>query len=89
MRYALRHTMNYDDFTTELAAIKLSGREFAKLLKLNQNTIANYKRTGKVPAHLAVIVVLIRKLDEAGIPYREVIEKLELLPNRARGKAIG
>lgn len=81
--------MNYDDFTAVLASIKLSGREFAKLLKLNPNTIANYKRRGTVPAHLAVIVVLIRRLTEAGVSYREQIEGLELEPNRARGKAIG
>lgn len=80
--------MTYDEFTAELANTSLSGRKFAQLLKLNSNTIANYKRVGKVPAHLAVILVLIRGLEEHGIEYRQKIEALALEPNARRGKSI-
>ncbi|MBX9725249.1 MAG: hypothetical protein K2X81_27845 [Candidatus Obscuribacterales bacterium] len=81
-------SMTYDEFTLELAHTGLSGREFAKLLKLNPNTIANYKQSGKVPSHHAVILVLIRKLEEHGIEYRQRIETLDLTPNAKRGKSI-
>jgi len=80
--------MTYDEFTAELANTSLSGRKFAQLLKLNSNTIANYKRVGKVPAHLAVILVLIRGLEEHGIEYRQKVEALALEPNARRGKSI-
>jgi hypothetical protein len=80
--------MKYDDFTSLLSQTTLSGREFAKLLKLNPNTIANYKRRGTVPAHLAVIALLILSLEASSIPYKEKIEGLELEPKAARGRAI-
>jgi hypothetical protein len=80
--------MKYDDFTSLLSQTTLSGREFAKLLKLNPNTIANYKRRGTVPAHLAVIALLIQNLEASGTPYRQQIEALKLETKARRGRSI-
>ncbi|AYQ27611.1 XRE family transcriptional regulator [Polaromonas sp. SP1] len=80
--------MTYQDFIDELAAANISGREFARLIKLNQNTIANYKRRGDVPSNLAVVAVLMRLLAEHEIPYRQALESLDIEPNARRGKSI-
>ncbi len=80
--------MTYEDFIEELATAKISGRELARLLRLRENTIANYKSVGSVPSNLAVIAVLIRLLAEHDIPYREQLEALDIQPNAPRGKSI-
>ena len=80
--------MIYEDFINELAAAKISGRELARLLRLSENTIANYKPTGNVPSNLAVIAVLMRTLAEHDIPYKERLEALDIQPNARRGKSI-
>lgn len=80
--------MTYQDFIDELAEAGISGREFARLLKLNPNTIANYKRRGDVPSNLAVAATLMRMLAEHNISYRERLEALDIEPNARRGKSI-
>lgn len=80
--------MTYQDFIDELAAANISGREFARLVKLNQNTIANYKRRGDVPSNLAVVAALMRLLAEHDIPFRETLESLDIEPNARRGRSI-
>ncbi len=66
----------------------MSGREFARLLKLNPNTIPNYKAIGTVPSHLAVIAVLLRALVENGVDYRPVMAKVPIKRNAPRGRKI-
>lgn len=80
--------MTYEDFVKELSAANISGREVARLLRLNVNTVANYKQRGNVPSNLVVIAVLMRLLAENGIPFRERLEALDIQPNAARGKSI-
>lgn len=80
--------MTYEDFVQELSAANISGREFARLLRLNLNTISSYKRRGDVPSNLAVVAVLMRTLAEHNIPYRERLEALDISPNARRGKSI-
>jgi transcriptional regulator with XRE-family HTH domain len=80
--------MTYEEFIVELRTAGISGREVARLLALNENTIANYKRGGVVPSNLAVIAVLIRVLEQNGIPYRDQILSLQLKPNARRGRSI-
>ncbi|NKE66872.1 XRE family transcriptional regulator [Ramlibacter sp. RBP-2] len=80
--------MTYEDFVGELSAANISGREFARLLRLNLNTISGYKRRGDVPSNLAVIAVLMRLLAEHNIRFRERLEGLDIEPNARRGKSI-
>ena len=77
--------MIYEDFVTELAAAGLSGREFARLLRLNVNTVAGYKARGTVPSHLAVIARLMRVLHAQRIPFREHVEALDIQAKAPRG----
>ncbi|MES2188735.1 MAG: XRE family transcriptional regulator [Pseudomonadota bacterium] len=80
--------MTYQDFVDELAAVGISGRELGRLLRLNKNTIANYKSKGEVPSNLAVIVTLMRLLADNEIPYKEKLAGLDIQVNAARGKSI-
>ncbi len=81
--------MQYDDFQAELKAAGISGRAFARLLKLNPNSIPNYKASGAVPSHLGVIAVLVRALAEAGLDYETPIARVAIEKKAARGKTIG
>jgi hypothetical protein len=80
--------MTYQDFVDELAAVGISGRELGRLLRLNKNTIANYKSKGKVPSNLAVIVTLMRLLADNEISFKEKLASLDIQVNAARGKSI-
>lgn len=80
--------MTYQDFVEELTAVGISGRELGRLLRLNKNTIANYKSKGEVPSNLAVIVTLMRLLADNDIPFREKLVTLDIQVNAARGKSI-
>jgi len=80
--------MKYEAFQEELRNAGLSGRAFARLLKLNPNSITNYKAVGEVPSHLAVILALIRALLEAGIDYEAVIAQVPIVKKAARGRPI-
>ncbi len=77
--------MNYSDFTSELRKAKISVREFADLIGMNPNSISNYARSGKVPTHLAVIIVLISEMECKGVDYQRIIGNLELSPKKPRG----
>jgi len=80
--------MTYDEFRAELKGAKLSLREFAALLKLNPNSLTNYKATGSVPDHIALIAVLIRELVRRGIEYRRAIKRVGVKPKAPRGRGI-
>lgn len=81
--------MKYDAFTEELKAAGLSGRAFARMLKLNPNSIANYKSVGVVPSHLGVIAALIRTMNDAGLDYESVISRVPIERKAARGSSVG
>jgi hypothetical protein len=81
--------MKYDSFQEELRRAGLSGRAFARLLKLNPNSITNYKSVGEVPSHLAVIASLIRAMKDAGLDYETVIARVPIEKKAARGIALG
>lgn len=80
--------MDYDLFLTELKAANLSGADFARLLKLNQNSISNCRVKGKVPSHLAIIAVLLRTLNEHEIDYTEALRRVKIEGKKPRGKQL-
>jgi hypothetical protein len=79
--------MKYEDFLQELRGAGLTGRAFARLLCLNENTISNYKIRGDVPSHLAVIAALMRQMREAGLDFQPTIARLPLARKAPRGKS--
>ncbi len=79
--------MPYSDFIVELGKAGLSVRAFAELIGMNPNSISNYARTGELPAHLALIAVLVVGISEMGGDYRQIMSKVELTPKKPRGGA--
>lgn len=81
--------MIYDEFKRHVGKAGLTIRAFAALLKLNPASISNYAKTGEVPSHLAVIVVLLAELAEQKINYRDVLAKADIAPKKTRGAGKG
>lgn len=81
--------MTYDEFKRHMGKAGLTIRAFAELLRLNPVSISNYSKTGEVPSHLAVIVVLLGELAEQKVNYREVLAKADFAPKKARGAVKG
>ncbi len=81
--------MKYEDFQLELRAAGISGRAFAQMLKLNPNSISNYKASGVVPSHLGVIAALVRAMKDAGLNYEAVIARVPIERKAPRGSSLG
>ncbi|MGN7713224.1 XRE family transcriptional regulator [Agrobacterium radiobacter] len=79
--------MLYSDFLDELGKAGLSVRAFAELIGMNPNSISNYARTGEIPTHLALIIVLIVGIAELGGNYRAIASRVELSHKKPRGGA--
>jgi hypothetical protein len=79
------HGMQYTEFQQALDEAGLSLREFALLLKLNPNSVTNYKKRGTVPSHLGVIACLVRELNAHHIDYRSVLAHIPIEPKASRG----
>jgi hypothetical protein len=79
--------MQYTEFQQVLDEAGLSLREFALLLKLNPNSVTNYKKRGTVPSHLGVIAYLVRELAHRDLDYRTVISMAGIAPKAPRGSA--
>lgn len=77
--------MQYSEFHQVLDDAGLSLREFALLMKLNPNSVTNYKKRGTVPSHLGVIACLLRELALHNIDYRSVISAINIEPKAPRG----
>ena len=77
--------MPYEDFLEELRKARLSVREFAELIGMNPNSISNYARTGELPAHLALIAVLVVGISEMGGDYRRIMSRVERVRKKPRG----
>ena len=58
--------MTYEEFRHELKRARLSIKRFAELLDMNPTSITNYKRTGTVPQHLALMAIMVAELFVRG-----------------------
>lgn len=79
--------MPYPDFLTELMRAGLSVRGFADLVGMNPNSITNYARQGELPAHLALIAVLIAEMAVQGLDYRRAMARVAPSLKKPRGGA--
>ncbi|NTJ65887.1 XRE family transcriptional regulator [Agrobacterium rhizogenes] len=77
----------YHDFITELNKAGLTVRRFAELMGMQPNSVSNYKKTGEIPMHLAVIASLLAELSSRNIDYSPVFDRLEPSRNKPRGAA--
>lgn len=85
--YGRKAEMPYPDFLAELAKAGLSVRAFAELIGMNPNSVSNYARAGELPAHLALIAVLVVAISEMGGDYRRIISRVTVTPKKPRGGA--
>jgi len=79
--------LTYDEFVSELNKCGLSIRAFAELISMHPNSISNNAQRGEVPAHLAIIAVLISELNRRNLPYEQAIRDLNLHRKKVRGRA--
>ncbi|MDD5319077.1 MAG: XRE family transcriptional regulator [Methylococcales bacterium] len=78
--------MTYDEFKRQVGKAGITTREFAKLVKLNPNSITNYAKKGIVPSHLAIIVTLMGEMAENKINFKETLENIGLDSKKPRSK---
>lgn len=81
--------MTYDEFRRHVYKAGLSVKDFANLLRLRASSVTNYARDGKVPDHLAIIAVLLGEMEERGIDFKTIMERIDVEPKRARGAGKG
>lgn len=77
--------MTYLEFRDQLKRSRLTAREFANLVRMNENSVTNYSQKGIVPSHLAVIVLLMGELADHQIDFRDVIARMEIEQKKPRG----
>jgi len=79
--------MEYDEFKRQLGKAGLSVKAFTALVKINRNTITNYKRKGEVPSHWGIVAVLMGLMADNKLDFKEALSNLEIVPNKVRGGA--
>lgn len=79
--------MTYDEFRRQLGKAGLTNKAFADLVKINSNSITNYKKDGGVPAHWAVVAVLMGFMADHKLDFRSALDGIEIEPNKVRGNA--
>ena len=80
--------MTYDEFIQELGKAGLTVRGFAELLAMRPNSVSNNASRGEVPSHIAVIASLLAEMQLHRVPYRPVIDRLDLCKKKPRGAAL-
>jgi len=80
--------MTYFEFRDQLKRARLTVREFASLVKMNENSITNYSQKGVVPSHLAVIALLMGEMADHQIEFRDIIDQMEIEQKKPRGAPI-
>jgi hypothetical protein len=77
--------MDYDEFRRHIGKAGLQMKEFAALIQMTPAALSNYRKRNEVPAHLAVIAVLLGELADNQIDYRPALAKVNLSPKKPRG----
>ena len=78
--------MTYEEFKRKLRMAGIGVVEFAALMQMpHRQTISNYSKLGVVPDHMAVIVLLMVALTEAGGDVRAVLGGMEMKRKKGRG----
>jgi hypothetical protein len=83
----LQNGMNYKTFRSHLGRARLTNKAFADLVKINSKSVTNFAREDYVPAHWAIVALLMGELAGNDLEFRHLIEKIEIKPNKVRGAA--
>lgn len=79
--------MDYKEFRRQLGKAGLTNRSFAELVKINPNSVTNYKKDGDVPSHWAIVALLMGVLADNKIEFKDALNGIEIEPNKVRGNA--
>lgn len=78
--------MTYEEFKRKLRMAGIGVVEFAALMQMpHRQTISNYSKVGFVPDHMAVIVLLMVALVEAGGDVRRALAGVDMKRKKGRG----
>lgn len=79
--------MDYREFRRQLGKAGLTNKAFAELVKINSNSVTNYKKDGEVPSHWAIVALLMGVLADNKIDFEGALTSIEIEPNKVRGNA--
>lgn len=77
--------MNYAEFKRQLGKAGLSAREFAGLVKMNPNSVTNYKKKDTIPSHWAIVAALMGEMAENNLNFRDILARIHIIPKKIRG----
>lgn len=83
----IERAMTYVEFRRHLGKAGLTNKAFADLVKINCNSITNFKKDGEVPAHWAVVALLMGVMADHGLDFKEPLSRIEIEPKKVRGTA--
>lgn len=83
----VKSSMDYKTFRSHLGRASLTNKDFADLVKLNSKSITNYAQDNHVPAHWAIVALLMGELAGNGLEFKHLLRKMEIEPNKVRGAA--
>ena len=79
--------MDYVEFRRQLGKSGLTNKAFAELVKINGNTITNWKKEDEVPTHWAIVAVLMGVMADHKLDFKDALNELKIEPNKVRGNA--
>lgn len=79
--------MDYKTFRSHIGRAKLTNKDFADLVKINSNSITNYKKDDHVPVHWAIVAMLMGELAGNDMEFRHLLRRMDIEPNKVRGAA--
>ncbi|MFD2631159.1 XRE family transcriptional regulator [Idiomarina piscisalsi] len=69
--------MEYDELKRQIGKAGLTNKEFAKLIRINPNSITNFKKKS-VPKNIAIIATLIAEMKEHRVDFKAVLNSFEI-----------
>lgn len=81
--------MTYIEFCRQVRKAGLSLKGFALLVRMNRNSITNYKKSKEVPTHLAIMATLMGEMAEHEIDFITPLRNIDVQPRKPRGLAKG
>ena len=79
--------MTYEEFRRQIGKAGLTNTAFADLVKINRNSITNFKKDGEVPVHWAIVAVLMAEMADGKLDFKEPLSKIEIESKKVRGTA--
>lgn len=79
--------MTYEEFRRHLGKAGLTNKEFAEMVKINRNSITNFKKDGVVPDHWAIVAMLMGVMADNALDFKGPLSRIEIDQKKARGGA--